>query len=52
MAVHGQLLISGFYQGDLEDLKEAALTHGFVLQQHITKNDWCAAVLKLNTTTA
>jgi ribosomal protein L11 methyltransferase len=44
----GALLISGFYEGDLEDLKASALQAGFVLQQHITHNDWCAAYLKKN----
>lgn len=40
------LLISGFYDTDLKDLEAGALKHGLLLQKHITKNEWCAAVLK------
>lgn len=39
----GSLLISGFYEADLVDLKTAALHLGFNLKHHIILNDWCAA---------
>jgi ribosomal protein L11 methyltransferase len=45
-AANGDLLISGFYESDLNDLKQAALLSGFHLQQHITQKDWCAASFK------
>lgn len=44
----GTLLISGFYEGDLEDLKTGAAGAGFLFQQHITLNNWCAASFKRN----
>lgn len=44
----GDLLISGFYESDLDDLKNAAALSGFFLQQHIALNTWCAASFKRN----
>lgn len=38
------LLISGFYESDLEDLIAAAKTNGLVPDIHLVKNEWCAAV--------
>jgi ribosomal protein L11 methyltransferase len=43
----GILLISGFYESDLRDLKGAAAIHQLYLQQHITLNDWCSAEFRL-----
>lgn len=39
------LIISGFYEPDLSDLEEAATAQGLQLQQHLVKNNWCAARL-------
>ncbi len=39
----GSLLISGFYESDLSDLKKAAEKFQLHLHQHITLNDWCGA---------
>jgi ribosomal protein L11 methyltransferase len=44
----GTLLISGFYDSDLEDLKASALLSGFSYQQHMVLNNWCAAYFKRN----
>lgn len=44
----GTLLISGFYESDLNDLKAAALRAGFHYHQHIVLNNWCAASFKRN----
>lgn len=41
----GRLLISGFYETDLTDLEQGAAKHGLNLSKHITKNEWCAALL-------
>lgn len=43
----GILLISGFYESDLNDLKEAGAPYGLFLQQHITLNNWCSAEFRL-----
>lgn len=37
------LLISGFYQEDLKDLKHLAEKSGLVFETHIIKNNWVAA---------
>lgn len=42
----GTMLISGFYESDLDDLKKAASVYGFLYHQHIVLNNWCAAVFK------
>lgn len=47
MNKNGVLLISGFYENDLEDLEREAKKYHFTLLDHLTKNDWCAAQLKL-----
>ncbi|MCU0442421.1 MAG: 50S ribosomal protein L11 methyltransferase [Bacteroidia bacterium] len=39
----GSLLISGFYESDLADLKTAAFNLGFHFKHHLVLNDWCAA---------
>jgi ribosomal protein L11 methyltransferase len=44
----GDLLISGFYETDLDDLKNAATLSGFFLKQHIALHTWCAASFKRN----
>jgi ribosomal protein L11 methyltransferase len=44
---NGTLLISGFYEADLSDLKTAAALHGLFLHQHISLNDWCGAEFRL-----
>jgi ribosomal protein L11 methyltransferase len=42
----GTMLISGFYESDLDDLKKASAVFGFQYDQHITLNNWCAAGFK------
>lgn len=37
------LLISGFYETDLADLKKATDPLGLQFKKHLVKNDWCAA---------
>lgn len=39
----GSLLISGFYESDIADLKTAAFNLGFHFKHHLVLNDWCAA---------
>ncbi len=40
----GQLIISGFYETDLQDLVNEAQKHNFYYVSHTVKNSWCAAV--------
>jgi ribosomal protein L11 methyltransferase len=42
----GTMIISGFYESDLDDLKKAAAVFGLQYNQHIVLNNWCAAVFK------
>ncbi|WP_268033280.1 50S ribosomal protein L11 methyltransferase [Algoriphagus sp. PAP.12] len=42
----GNLLLSGFYTGDIADLMEVAEPLGFKLQKTSEKNQWAALVLK------
>ncbi|MEL7270234.1 MAG: 50S ribosomal protein L11 methyltransferase [Bacteroidota bacterium] len=42
----GTLLLSGFYEKDLEDISKATLTLGLAYQKHNSKNDWVAAVYR------
>lgn len=42
---NGHLMISGFYQTDLNDLTTAAQNFGLKLTKSITKDQWCAAIL-------
>lgn len=44
--INGSLLASGFYLQDLHIITNAASNFGLVLQNHITKNNWCAAIFK------
>lgn len=39
----GTMIISGFYETDLEDLKQSAGLVGFTIRQHMVLNSWCAA---------
>lgn len=41
----GKLLISGFYDTDLNDLISEANKHQLSLEKHLTLNNWCAAVI-------
>lgn len=41
---NGIILISGFYENDLTDLKEEFTKYNFAFKDHQVKNDWCAAV--------
>jgi ribosomal protein L11 methyltransferase len=40
------IILSGFYESDLEDLKEKALNSGLNYVKSKVKNSWCAAVFK------
>jgi ribosomal protein L11 methyltransferase len=40
------IILSGFYESDLEDLKEKALNSGLIYVKSKVKNSWCAAVFK------
>lgn len=40
----GNLILSGFYESDLSDLKEEAHKYGLTYQTHTTKNNWAAAI--------
>ncbi|MEM6892106.1 MAG: 50S ribosomal protein L11 methyltransferase [Bacteroidota bacterium] len=42
----GTLLLSGFYEKDLEDISKATLVLGLGYQKHNSKNDWVAAVYR------
>lgn len=42
------LLISGFYETDLNDIVQKANEVGLQLNLHKEKNNWCAALLKYN----
>ncbi|MCF6360622.1 MAG: 50S ribosomal protein L11 methyltransferase [Cyclobacteriaceae bacterium] len=39
----GSLLLSGFYEADLEDIKRSATENGLVIQHHIVRNNWTLA---------
>jgi ribosomal protein L11 methyltransferase len=39
---NGVLLLSGFYQSDLDDIKACCAKNGLNYHQHITKNNWVA----------
>ncbi|MDZ4759222.1 MAG: 50S ribosomal protein L11 methyltransferase [Bacteroidota bacterium] len=43
--VGGLLLMSGFYENDVDDLLSVALPYGLTLNQKINENDWTAMVL-------
>jgi ribosomal protein L11 methyltransferase len=46
---NGQLIISGFYENDLADLKMAAEASGLQHREHLVKNEWCAALFRKTT---
>lgn len=41
---NGKLLVSGFYNSDLEDVKNEAIKYGFKLLSNRSNADWCAAI--------
>ena len=43
MNTNAKLIISGFYENDLNDLKTAAEKYHLNYRDHIVKNNWCAA---------
>lgn len=43
LADNGDLLLSGFYAHDLEDIKASCQDNGLTYHNHITKNNWVAA---------
>lgn len=42
----GTLVLSGFYESDLTDIKAKAEQNGLTLQNYKTKNNWCSPVFK------
>lgn len=42
----GFLLLSGFYQQDLADLKAAAISEGLTYQEHQSRDNWVVAVFR------
>ena len=45
---NGYLVLSGFYEIDIEDLMEVAKKQGFVLENQKDKNGWVSLRLKKN----
>jgi ribosomal protein L11 methyltransferase len=45
----GHLLLSGFYQSDLREIKTMCSKKGLVFVSERTMNEWTAAMFKLNT---
>lgn len=45
------LLLSGFYRTDLDDMTGAALAHGFDAVGSLSENEWCAVHLRRMATT-
>ncbi len=43
LSENGNLLLSGFYQSDLGDIKTSCAKNGLKYNKHITKNNWVAA---------
>ena len=41
----GIIIISGFYESDLDVLHESIEQAGLLVGTHLSKNNWCAAVL-------
>ncbi|MGV3598558.1 MAG: 50S ribosomal protein L11 methyltransferase [Bacteroidota bacterium] len=44
MEKNGRLIVSGFYESDLEDIKNHAIKFGFRLLSNKTTNNWTAAI--------
>lgn len=40
----GKILFSGFYENDLKDIKSQAQKHNLILEKHLSKNKWLAAI--------
>ncbi len=40
------LLLSGFYQADIEELSQKATSHGLIYQKHLVKDNWASIILK------
>jgi ribosomal protein L11 methyltransferase len=45
---NGKLLVSGFYDTDLEDIKNEAIKYGFTLLSNRSTSNWCAAIFTYN----
>jgi len=39
----GKIYFSGFYENDLEDIKQECLNNGLIFVKHLCKNNWTAA---------
>jgi len=46
MEADASIFFSGFYENDLGDIKKMALSLGLSYQNHISKNNWVAAIFK------
>ncbi len=45
---NGKLIVSGFYDTDLEDIKNEAIKYGFTLLSNRSNSNWCAAIFTYN----
>lgn len=45
---NGKLIVSGFYNDDLDDIKNEAIKYGFTLLSNRSNNNWCAAIFTFN----
>ena len=45
---NGKLIVSGFYEDDLTDIKNEAIKHGFNLLSSRSNKNWCAAIFIYN----
>lgn len=45
---NGKLIVSGFYNDDLEDIKNEAIKYGFNLLSSRSTKNWCAAIFTYN----
>jgi ribosomal protein L11 methyltransferase len=50
MEKNGRLIVSGFFESDLEDIKNEAIKHGFKLLSNKTTNNWTAAIFTYDET--
>jgi ribosomal protein L11 methyltransferase len=42
----GELIISGFFDSDRDELIEVAEAHGFIYRSHLNKDNWCCIALE------
>jgi ribosomal protein L11 methyltransferase len=42
----GELIISGFFDSDRDEMIEVAAAHGFIYRSHLNKDNWCCIALE------